>query len=122
MEVSATPFTVPIGTRPVSIVPKTDVVDGLVVITGYRLITDGSYPKKKSRNARVRDEHGNNVFIAPNFSYLSGSQPDLRYTSISEISVALQPLMALAMFSGSAVVLKCWDFAKWFRQIYTTDL
>ena len=94
--VSASPTNVPIGARPISIVPKTAVVEGVIVITGYRLITDGSYPDKKRRNAHVRDEDGVLRPLAPNFNFTEGSQPDVRYTSIAEISVALQPLMAAA--------------------------
>ena len=120
--VSASPTNVPIGARPISIVPKTAVVEGVIVITGYRLITDGSYPDKLKRNAHVRDEDGVLKPLAPNFNFAEGSQPDVRYTSIAEISVALQPLMAAAEQAQTTVVLKCYDFAKWFRQIYMCNL
>ena len=105
--VSASPTNVPIGARPISIVPKTAVVEGVIVITGYRLITDGSYPDKLKRNAHVRDEDGVLKPLAPNFNFAEGSQPDVRYTSIAEISVALQPLMAAAEQAQTTGVLKC---------------
>jgi hypothetical protein len=100
MRASRHPPFVPIGVRPVSLVPKTRVTDGAIEIYGYRLITDGSFPAKNMRNCSVEERTGGRRMLAPNLNYVEGSQPWLHYLSIPEISQGAMPLLALAREAG----------------------
>ena len=122
MERSPHPPWVPVCIRPISIVPKTgQLVDGTFGTTGYRLITDASYPKK-GKDSKVRDWDGLMKPIAPNSNYVADSQPEVVYTSIGEISIAAIPLLHAVACAQCSVVGRCWDFSKWFRQLYMNKM
>ena len=46
VEQAPQPPCIPLGLRPISAVPKTMEQEGLIIIRDYRLITDGSWPKR----------------------------------------------------------------------------
>ena len=69
----------------------------------------------------VLNSAGMEVPLAPNANF-DGLQPDVQYTSISEIAAAAQPLLSLAEFTGGTVVGKTSDWSKGFRQIHMCAL
>ena len=117
VEQALQPPCIPLGLRPISAVPKTMEQEGLIIIRGYRLITDGSWPKLKNPGAKVRQPDGSQQPLAPNFNYVPGSQPGVTYPAIYEPVQAATPLIELAKSAGVRLVGKCYDFEKWFRQI-----
>ena len=110
------PF-VPICIRPCSLIPKIKEVDGMLKTTGYRLITDGSWPKPNRRGWQLVNHKGEMQAVAPNANFVTGSQPWVRYPAISSLAQGIVPLLALAAMAGEPLMGKCFDFEKWFRQI-----
>jgi len=122
------PPCIPICIRPLGVVPKTAERDGIIVIRGHRLITDGSFPKKCQKGASVSRGDGSEQWLAPNFNYPADQEPWLRFPSIWELAQASEVLHDLAGCTSNvagmpvAVVGKCLDFEKWFRQIPMSNL
>lgn len=110
---SQTPPFIPVGVRPVSVVPKLKEQDGMIVIRGFRLVTDASFPRK-GRPGAV-DEDGK--WLAPNLNYDEHSQPWLKFPAIWDLVLAAVPLLALTLVAGVQLVGATMDFEKWFRQI-----
>jgi len=110
------PF-VPICVRPCSLIPKIKEVDGALKTTGYRLITDGSWPKPSRAGWQLVNHKGGLQAVAPNANFRAGSQPLIRYPAVSTLAQGIVPVMALSVMACEQLVGRCFDYAKWFRQI-----
>ena len=103
MEQTESPPCFPICIRPMSVIAKMAVKDAVLYVRGWRLIMDGSYPRKGRRGARVGDTDGTQRHLAPNMEFRNG-EPWFDYWSLSKI--------CQAVVWGS-----CYDFKGWFRQL-----
>ena len=117
------PPSIPLCVRPMSMVPKLKAVEGVMVITGWRLVVDASYPGKRTAGAKVIGADGTEKFVAPNHNF-EGVDEKTRFNwcCLSVISHGFGLLLAVSAFCGVPLVGQCFDFKGWFRQIGMSTL
>jgi len=110
------PPSIPLCVRPMSMVPKIKAEGGKLVIKGWRLVIDASYPGKRKDAGKAAGADGLVRWVAPNHNY---AKPPLGFIwrSLGEIGKGAQVLIALAAVCGVELWGQCYDFKGWFRQI-----